>query len=81
MLYFALIMLINSLAAFSSFAAGVPGYLTPNAFSPKGQKSNAATKQATSSGWRKAPGLPKNSKVYDYKELWKCKKSAMIEKL
>ena len=53
------------------------GYLTPNAFAPKGQKTNAATAQAIRSGFKKAPGMPKNSKVFDYKELWKGKKSAM----
>ena len=73
--------LVRELLDEESTTAGVPGYLTPNAFSPKGQKSNAATQQAMSSGWKKAPGLPKNSKFYDYKELWKGKKSAMNEKL
>lgn len=55
------------------------GYLTPKAFSPKGQKKNAATAQAEKSGWKKAPGMPKQSKMLDYKELWKGKKSAMNE--
>ena len=73
--------LVRELLDEESTTAGVPGYLTPNAFSPKGQKSNAATQQAMSSGWKKAPGMPKNSKFYDYKELWKGKKSAMNEKL
>jgi hypothetical protein len=73
--------LVRELLDEESTTAGVPGYLTPNAFSKKGQKSNAATQQAMSSGWKKAPGLPKNSKFYDYKELWKGKKSAMNEKL
>jgi hypothetical protein len=54
-------------------------YLTPKAFSPKGQGKNAATTQAVKSGWKLAGGMPKNSKVYDYKELWKGKKSAMNE--
>jgi hypothetical protein len=53
------------------------GYLTPNAFAPKGQKTNAATAQAIRSGFKKAPGMPKNSKAFDYKELWKGKKSSM----
>ena len=73
--------LVRELLDEESTTAGVPGYLTPNAFSKKGQKSNAATQQAMSSGWKKAPGMPKNSKFYDYKELWKGKKSAMNEKL
>jgi hypothetical protein len=73
--------LVRELLDEESTTAGVPGYLSANAFSPKGQKTNAATQQAMSSGWKKAPGLPKNSKLYDYKELWKGKKSAMNEKL
>jgi len=56
-------------------------YSTPMAFSKKGQKTNAATAQAMSAGFKKAPGMPKNSKFYDYKELWKGKKSAMNEQL
>jgi rubrerythrin len=32
-------------------------------------------------GWKLAGGMPKNSKVYDYKELWKGKKSAMNENM
>ena len=62
-----------------SVSGGAGGYLTPNAFAPKGQKTNAATAQAIRSGFKKAPGMPKNSKVFDYKELWKGKKSAMNE--
>lgn len=55
-----------------STTAGVPGYLTPNAFSPKGQKTNAATKTAKSQGMKLAPkGMPSDSKVRDYKSLWK----------
>ena len=60
-----------------SVSGDAGGYLTPNAFSPKGQKTNAATAQALRSGFKKAPGMPKNSKALDYKELWKGKKSAM----
>jgi hypothetical protein len=62
-----------------SVSGDAGGYLTPNAFSPKGQKTNAATAQALRSGFKKAPGMPKNSKALDYKELWKGKKSAMNE--
>jgi hypothetical protein len=60
-----------------SVSGDAGGYLTPKAFSPKGQKINAATKQAQRSGWKLAGGMPKNSKALDYKELWKGKKSAM----
>ena len=30
-------------------------------------------------GWKQTSGMPKTSKVYDYKELWKGKKSSMNE--
>jgi hypothetical protein len=56
-------------------------YSTPLAFAKKGQGPNTATKQAQRSGWKLAGGMPKKSKVIDYKELWKGKKSAMNEKL
>ena len=65
----------------TSTSAGVPGYLTPAAFGKPGQKTNAATKYAEKEGWKRAPGMPKNSKILDYKELWPGKKSAMNEKL
>jgi hypothetical protein len=64
-----------------SVSGDAGGYLTPQAFAKKGQGPNAATKQAQRSGWKLAPGMPKNSKVLDYKELWKGKKSAMNESL
>ena len=32
-------------------------------------------------GFKKAPGMPKNSKMFDYKELWPGKKSSMNESL
>jgi len=66
-----------------STAAGVGGYSTPFAFAPNPNKApkNAATKQAQRSGWKLADGMPKNSKVLDYKELWKGKKSAMNENM
>jgi len=64
-----------------STTAGVPGYLTPAAFGKPGQKTNAATKYAEKEGWKRAKGMPKNSKVFDYKELWKGKKSAMNENM
>jgi hypothetical protein len=64
-----------------SVSGDAGGYLTPQAFAKKGQGLNAATKQAQRSGWKLAGGMPKNSKVLDYKELWKGKKSAMNETL
>ena len=64
--------LVRELLDEESTTAGVPGYLTPNAFSPKGQKSNAATKTAKSQGMKLAPtGMPSDSKVRDYKAIWK----------
>jgi hypothetical protein len=65
----------------TSTSAGVPGYLTPAAFGKPGQKTNAATKYAEKEGWKRAKGMPKNSKVFDYKELWPGKKSAMNENM
>jgi hypothetical protein len=57
-------------------------YSTPFAFAKKGQKSNAAIKTAQSQGMKLAPkGMPKNSKMLDYKELWKGKHSAMNENM
>lgn len=64
-----------------SVSGDAGGYLSANAFSPKGQKTNAATAQAMRSGWTKASGMPKNSKALDYKELWKGKHSAMNENM
>jgi len=71
--------LVRELLDEESTSGDAGGYLTPMAFSKKGQKTNAATKQAERSGWKKTEGMPKNSKVLDYKELWKGKKSAMNE--
>jgi hypothetical protein len=58
-------------------SAGAGGYMTPNAFSPKGQKTNAATKTAEKQGWEVTKGeteMPSDSKVRDYKSLWNKKK-------
>jgi hypothetical protein len=53
------------------------GYLSPNAFSPKGQGENAATKTAKKQGFTVTKGeteMPSDSKVRDYKSLWNKKK-------
>lgn len=64
--------LVRELLDEESTTAGVPGYLSANAFSPKGQKTNAATKTAKSQGMKLAPtGMPSDSKVRDYKAVWK----------
>lgn len=51
---------------------GGPGmaYATPYAFSPKGQKKNKATKEAEKLGFKQVkPGMPSDSKVFDYKQI------------
>jgi len=52
---------------------------TPYAFASKKQKINKATKTAKKQGFTMSKGMPKKSKVYDYKEMWPGKKSAMNE--
>jgi hypothetical protein len=53
---------------------------TPNWVAPKGQKKNKATKYAEKMGYKVAKeGMPKNSKILDYKELWPGKHSALNE--
>jgi hypothetical protein len=71
--------LVRELLDEMSTSGDAGAYSTPLAFARKGQGPNAATKQAQRSGWKLAPGMPKNSKVLDYKEMWKGKKSAMNE--
>jgi hypothetical protein len=47
-------------------------YSTPFAFAKKGQKTNAAIETAKSQGMKLAPkGIPSDSKVKDYKAIWK----------
>jgi hypothetical protein len=53
------------------------GYMTPKAFSPKGQGKNAATKAAEKQGFIVTKGeteMPADSKVKDYKSIWNKKK-------
>jgi hypothetical protein len=66
-------------SATGAIGVGAGPIQTPYAFAPKGQKTNKATKTAIKQGFKKASGMPKNSKMLDYKELWKGKKSAMNE--
>ena len=59
-----------------STSAGVPGYMTPYAFS-KGKGKNAATKYAEKEGWKVTKGeteMPADSKVKDYVSLTGKKK-------
>jgi hypothetical protein len=66
-------------SATGAIGVGAGPIMTPKAFAPKGQKTNKATKTAMKQGFKKTSGMPKNSKMLDYKELWKGKKSAMNE--
>jgi len=66
-------------SATGAIGVGAGPIQTPNWVAPKGQKTNKATKTAIKQGFKKASGMPKNSKMLDYKELWKGKKSAMNE--
>jgi hypothetical protein len=55
-----------------SVSGDAGAYLTPKAFAKKGQKSNAAIETAKSQGMKLAPtGMPSDSKVQDYKAIWK----------
>jgi hypothetical protein len=73
--------LVRELLDEESTTAGVPGYLSANAFSPKGQKTNAATKTAKSQGMKLAPaGKPSDSKIYDYKSFFGKKPSYKMYK-
>jgi hypothetical protein len=62
-------------------ASGAAGaYSTPFAFAGNSKKTNKATQNAEKMGFKKVfSGMPKKSKMLDYKELWKGKKSAMNE--
>ena len=67
--------LVRELLDEESTTAGVPGYSTPFAFSKKGQQTNAAVKAAQSQGMKLAPtGMPSDSKLQDYKPIWKAAK-------
>jgi len=66
-------------SAAGAIGVGAGPIQTPNWVAPKGQKTNKATQTAMKQGFKKASGMPKNSKMLDYKELWKGKKSAMNE--
>ncbi len=55
-----------------SVTGGGEAYATPFAFAKKGQKTNAATKQAQRSGWKLAV-KPTTSKVVDYKKIFEVK--------
>jgi hypothetical protein len=73
------LMGMNEESATGAIGVGAGPIQTPYAFAPKGQKKNKATKYAEKMGFKTVKGMPKNSKMLDYKELWKGKKSAMNE--
>lgn len=70
--------LVRELLDETSTTAGVPGYLTPKAFSPKGQGKNAATKYAEKMGFKLAK-KPTTSKVVDYKKIFEVKIQDIID--
>lgn len=72
---------LEEMSGTGAIGVGAGPIMTGNWVAPKGQKTNAATKQAERSGWKKVSGMPKSSKMLDYKELWPGKKSAMNESL
>jgi hypothetical protein len=64
--------LVRELLDEMSGTSGGEAYATPYAFAKKGQKINAAVKTAQSQGMKLAPiGMPSDSKVRDYKAIWK----------
>ena len=68
--------------AVGNTTAAVPGYMTPKAFSPKGQKKNIATKTAEKQGMKVTKGettMPSDSKVRDYKSLWSSAKKKGVK--
>lgn len=75
------LMGMNEESATGAIGVGAGPIQTPYAFAKKGQKTNKATQTAMKQGFKKASGMPKNSKMFDYKELWKGKKSSMNEAL
>jgi hypothetical protein len=72
---------IDEESATGAIGVGAGPVTTPNWVAPKGQKKNKATQTAEKQGFKKASGMPKNSKILDYKELWPGKKSSMNETL
>ena len=72
---------VNEETGTGAIGVGAGPINTPYAFAKKGQKTNKATTAALKQGFKKAPGMPKNSKMFDYKEMWPGKKSSMNESL
>jgi len=66
--------LVRELLDEESTSGDAGGYLTPNAFSKKGQKSNGAIEAAKSQGMKLAK-KPTTSKVVDYKKIFEMNES------
>ena len=66
--------LVRELLDEESASGDAGGYLTPNAFSKKGQKSNGAIETAKSQGMKLAK-KPTTSKVVDYKKIFEMNES------
>ena len=71
--------IVEELIDEESVSGDAGGYMTPRAFTPKGQKKNKATQTSEKQGMKVASGMPKHSKMFDYKELWPGKHSSMNE--
>jgi len=63
-----IIKAVQEVLAEMSTTGGVAGYSTPNAFAPKGQGKNAATKQGERLGYKTVsrPKHPSHTKMFDY---------------
>ena len=69
--------IMNEESATGAIGVGAGPIMTPNAFAPKGQKKNAATKTAEKQGFKVTKGeteMPGDSKVKDYVSLTGKKK-------
>ena len=65
-------LLVRELLDEVSTSGDAGAYSTPFAFAKKGQKTNAAIQTAKSQGMKLVPaGIPSDSKVKDYKAIWK----------
>lgn len=64
--------LVRELIDEESMSGDVGAYSTPFAFMKKGQKTNRATQAAGEEGFKTVKvGIPSDSKVKDYKAIWK----------
>ena len=71
---------LEEMSATGAIGVGAGPIMTANWVAPKGQKKNAATKQAEEEGWKVTKGettMPSDSKVRDYKTLTGKKKKGV----